>query len=382
MKFLSDLKKKDLKGKICLLRIDLNIKDSELDKNNLRIQAILPTIKFLLKNGVKVVLLSHRGRPDHKPQTTNHKLTLRPFVKIFKSLLNQQVYFVDFKKFNKATIANYSIVLLENLRFLKGEEENNNKAAELLASLGDFFVNDAFAVSHRANASVAAITKFMPSYAGLLLEKEIKNLNRAVKDHRNHLIVVLGGAKISGKIGVIKNLMRKADYFLIGGAIANTFVKAEGLPIGVSLYDADKVDFAKGLLKKYGEKIILPADYFISERQIRDIGPNTAKMYSDIIKKAKIIIWNGPMGCFENPKFAKGSKAIAKAIINNKKAFAVIGGGETASLFNDGRFAINDKRLFVSTGGGAMLEYLAGKKLPGIAALNGRASPKILGWKL
>lgn len=399
MKFLSDLKQKDLFGKVCLLRIDLNIKDNELKsgdcRNNLRVQAILPTIKFLVKNGAKAVLLSHRGRPrlSDKRQTTNDKkkLSLKPFAGIFEKLLKEKVEFINLNtgtsdvRSAKNLIFGTSevnksgkIFLLENLRFDKGEEGNGKKFARKLAKLGNLYVNDAFAVSHRRNASVCAITKFLPSYAGLLLEKEIKNLDNVLRsvqdDSRRVFVVILGGAKISDKIGLIKNFINKADYFLIGGGIANTFLKAQGLPVGDSLYEKDKIDFANNFLKNTHstssgqEKLILPVDYLVLNKQICDIGPRTEKLYSDIIKKAHKIIWNGPMGIIEKKESRKGSEAVVVAVMKSK-AFAVVGGGETSSLFNNKRTAAENQRIFISTGGGAMLKYLAGEKLPGIMAL-------------
>lgn len=285
-------------------------------------------------------------------------------------LLKKPVCFIDFKKgFNASkntktiTRNNFSIFLLENLRFLAGEEKNDIELAKQLASLGDFYVNDAFSVCHRNAVSVVAITKFLPSYAGLLLEKEIQNLSLVMEKPKRPLVIILGGAKISDKIGFIENFKSIADYFLIGGGIAHNFLKAQGLPIGNSIFEESTVGFAKKMLKN--KNIILPIDYVLKDRKILDIGPNTIKYYSDIIKKAKIIIWNGPMGYFENKKFAKGSEAIANAILKSG-AFSVVGGGETAALFNEKN---KIKKIFVSTGGGAMLEYLAGKKLPGIKAL-------------
>ncbi|MEK7062333.1 MAG: phosphoglycerate kinase [Patescibacteria group bacterium] len=384
MKFLKDLSKKEIAGKTCLLRIDLNIAEKEA-RNSSRILGILPTIKFLTDNGAKVVILSHRGRPkpvkwaNSKSKILNSKeFSLKPFVKILSKLLNKQIKFVDFNKNWKeiaATIngSKNNIFLLENLRFLVGEEKNNPKLAKQLANLGDMYVNDAFAVSHRANASVEAITKFLPSCAGFLLEREIKNLSAMMKP-KKPLVIILGGAKISDKIGLIENFIERADYFLIGGGIAHNFLLAQGLPIGDSIFEEKTVEFAKKILNN--KKVILPVDYKIKNRKILDIGPNTISLYENIIKKAKTIIWNGPMGYFENPKFAKGSEGIVKAIINNKKAFSIIGGGETTSLLRSAQINADknaDKRryprLFISTGGGAMLEYLAGKKLPGIKAL-------------
>ena len=380
MKYLSSLKNEDLAGKICLLRIDFNIEKAELAgaKNHPRLALVLPTIKFLIKNGAKVIILSHRGRPLEKSKIKNQKsklqfkiqkeLSLRPFVKILSSLLKKPVHFIDFKNgFNaleiSKIIARNSIFLLENLRYFEGEEKNDKNFAKRLASLGDFFVNDAFSVSHRANASVAAITEFLPSYAGFQLEKEIKNLSIAIK---KPLVVILGGAKISDKIGLLKNFMAEADYFLIGGGMAHNFLLAQGLPIGNSIFEEKTIGFAKKMLKN--RKVILPADYVIKDRKILDIGPKTLEKYSEIIKNVKTIIWNGPMGYFENPKFAKGSEEIAKAIMANKKAFSIIGGGETVELMSNVK--CQKSKVFLSTGGGAMLEYLAGKKMPGIEALN------------
>lgn len=393
MKFLSSLNRKDLQNKTCLLRVDFNIKDSELDKNNLRIRAVLPTIKFLIDNGAKVVILSHRGRPDKKCQISNierQKLTLKPFAEILSSLLKKPVHFIDFKKEKKfdaaqisKTITRDSIFLLENLRFFDGEEKNDKNFAKQLASFGDFYVNDAFSVSHRKNASVVAITEFLSSYAGLLLEKEIKNFSsvmnpfdktqdsrrvyRGVKNPKKPLVIILGGAKISDKIGVIKNFFKIADYFLIGGGMANTFLAAQGLPVGDSLFEKKAMPVARKFLKF--KSIILPVDTAVYKKQILDIGPETIEKYSKIIKNARTIIWNGPMGYIEDKKFRKGSEAIAKAIINNKKAFSIIGGGETTSIVSGIKCQVSGN-IFISTGGGAMLEYLAGKKLPGIEALN------------
>ncbi|MBI3638502.1 phosphoglycerate kinase [Candidatus Wolfebacteria bacterium] len=388
MKFLSSLKNKNLSGRICLLRVDLNVKDSELNKNNLRVRAVLPTIKFLTEKGARVVILSHRGRPkpakraDSEFRIQNLEFSLKPLAGILSRLLKKPVNFISLKELStpksaKEKISNSikgSVFLAENLRFLPGEEKNDKKIAKQLASLGDFYVNDAFAVSHRANASVEAITKFLPSYAGLLMKKEIENLGKVMKAAKKPFVIILGGAKISDKLGIIKNFKKNADKFLIGGGVANTFLVAEGLPIGDSIFEEKMIPEAKKLLKlppstRSGQaKIILPVDYAMEKGKILDIGPETAKRYAEIIKKAKTIIWNGPMGYFENPKFAQGSKAVTEAILRSK-AFAVIGGGETTSLFLNSKSKILNSKIFISTGGGAMLEYLGGKKLPGIEAL-------------
>ncbi len=374
------------------MRVDFNIKDADipafakasagrhgyetrlpagrqgLTRIPFRIQAVLPTIRFLTSRGARVVILSHRGRPKKVSSIKKQVLsfTLKPFVKILSSLLKKPVQFADFNDINKNEIkksVTNSIFLLENLRFSPGEEKNDKKLAKKLASLGDFYVNDAFGVSHRKDASIVAITKYLPSYAGLLLENEIKNLSRAVKNPKKPLVIILGGVKISDKIGVIKNFLKKTDKFLIGGAVANTFFAAKQIMIGDSIYEKDMIPLAKQLLRS--GKIILPIDWLTEKGKILDIGTETSRLYAEIIKNAKTIIWNGPMGYFEEPRFAKGSEAVAKAVLKSR-AFTIIGGGETTAVFQ----SLNTKYIFVSTGGGAMLDYLAGGKLPGIAALN------------
>ncbi|MEK7555298.1 MAG: phosphoglycerate kinase [Patescibacteria group bacterium] len=388
MKFLSDLKQKNLRDKTCLLRVDFNIQNVDLrrysQKAPFRIEAVLPTIKFLTSRGAKVVILSHRGRPKgaNLAQKAGRptSLSLKPFVKILSSLLKNPVNFITLSELGlinktKQKIKNAkpgSVFLVENLRFFPVEEKNDKKFAKRLSFLGDIYINDAFAVSHRKNASVVAITKFLPSYAGLLLEKEIKNLNKAMKNPQKPLVVILGGAKISDKISVIKNFLKNADCFLLGGGVANTFFAAQDLPVGGSLYDKNSIPFIANLLKFNFNKLILPIDLVVHQRDILDIGLRTIEKYSKIIKDAKTIIWNGPMGYIEDPKFANGSKEIAKVIMANKKAFVVVGGGETVVSLKspNSKSYILNSNVFISTGGGAMLEYLAGKKLSGITALN------------
>lgn len=382
MKYLSSLKNKNLSNQTCLLRVDFNLTDDDLKKQKvpLRIKSVLPTIKFLLNRGAKVIILSHRGRPvkvsNIKYQVSNY--TLKPFARILSRLLKKPVRFIDFKKGfdiskirKTITLTRDSIFLLENLRFFPGEDKNDRKFAKNLASLGRFYINDAFAFSHRSTASMVGIPKFLASYAGLLLEKEIKNLSKVMQKPKQPLVIILGGAKISDKIGVIKNFLKgqgsRVNCFLIGGAVANTFFAAQRLPIGKSLYEKQMVSTVKLLLRS--RKIILPIDSMIQGKKILDIGPKTIKRYVEIIKKARTIVWNGPMGYIESPKFARGSKAISQAILKSQ-AFSIIGGGETISILPAACFKLHASRLFVSTGGGAMLEYLADKKLPGIAALN------------
>lgn len=400
MKNLSLLKNKNLSDEICLLRIDLNIEDNDLknwNKNHkyipFRIKAVLPTIKFLIDKGTKVVILSHRGRPSKNSKSNppaggkNSKLTLKPFVKIISRLIKKPIRFIDFN--NNPSLKNEiqktplgSIFLLENLRIFKGEEKNDINFAKKLASLGTFYVNDAFAVSHRENASVVAITKYLPSYAGFQFEKEIKNLKTAVKNPKKPLVIIAGGAKISDKLCLIKNFLKKparqslngggADYFLIGGGIANTFMAALKIPVGDSLYEKNMVLEAKKILRTASDKIFLPIDFIVSKNKILDIGPNTINFYNRIISSAKTIIWNGPMGKFEEKKFKNGTEKIAKAIRQlaekNKKAKIIIGGGETIASLKSENFR-SKPNIFLSTGGGAMFEYLGGKKLPGINAL-------------
>lgn len=381
MRFLNKSSLSQWRSKICLLRIDLNIKPGE-EKNAMRLDAALPTIRLFLKYNIKVVLLSHRGRPH----SVDRKLSLKPFAPVLSKKLKRSVVFINNFNFGKIKkqiqSSRQQVFLLENLRFLAGEEKNDVKLARQLASLGDFYVNDAFAVSHRKNASVVAVTRFLPSYAGLLVEREITNLNRALTRYQHPFTVIIGGAKISDKLGVIKSFWNKADYFLLGGGPANTFFAAQDLPVGDSLVDKSQISNLPGLARarpragksqKYlnSKKLILPLDVKIHNRQILDIGGRTVKKYSEIIRKSKTIIWNGPMGLFEKKGFEKGTLGIWKAILSNKRACIVIGGGETiASLrllkANSYKLKAN---VFLSTGGGAMLEYLSGKKLSGVEAL-------------
>lgn len=383
MKYLSNLTKKELNGETVLLRVDLNIKNEYLNSSdaNLRVASIIPSIIFLVKNGAKVVILSHRGRPgkisskqfliSNKDKKEN---TLEPFGKTLSKLLKKEVRFfeADFKNnklINEKNLAEIdlapkgSIFLLDNVRFFKGEEKNDKKFAKEISKIGTIYVNDAFAVSHRANASVEAITNFLPAYAGFLLEKEIKGLDLIMEKQSKPFVVILGGAKVSDKIGLVKNFISKADMFLTGGGIANTFMKSQNLPIGESIVDNKGLKFSAKIFET--KKIFLPKDVVVENKKILDIGSETIDDYDKKISKAKTIIWNGPMGLIENKKFIKGSQAIAQAILKSK-AYCVIGGGETATLFVGKKLP---KNLFLSTGGGAMLEYLAGDKLPGIEVL-------------
>jgi len=384
MRYLSQLNLKKYSGKICLLRIDLDIEDVDLRgfKNgsaritHLRIEAVIPTIKLLLKNKVKIVILSHRGRPKFKISKSEFLLSkqermdfsLEIFSKILGSKLQKKVKFIPFtNNFDEISLtiktSKNQVFLLENMRFWPGEGENNSEFARKLAILGNFYVNEAFGTSHRGNASISAITRFLPSYAGLHLEQEIKHLDAVMRGNKRPFTIILGGAKIEEKLGVVKYFWNKADYFLIGSSIIN---------------QKSKIKNQKYL---HSPKIIFPID----AKAGRDIEPETIKKYSEIIKKSKTIIWNGPMGEFEKKKFAEGTKGIWRAILANKKAKVLIGGGETVASFKTlgfrrlgvrsnimlkpNAYSLLPKNIFLSTGGGAMLDYLSDRKLPGIAAL-------------
>ncbi len=371
IRFLDSKVLKKFRNKTCLLRIDLNIELGE-EKNSFRLHSVIPTIKLLLRHKIKVVILSHRGRP----RRYDKKLSLRPFTSILKKKLRQNI---SFTKVLPQKIVSSEVTLMENLRFWRGEENNDLSFGYRLARLGDFYINDAFAVSHRKNASVVAITRYLPSYGGPLLEKEIKNLSSIMKNPKKPFVIIIGGAKIKDKLGVIKYFWspkhRRADYFLLGGGPANTFFAAQGMPVGNSLVDKDSISQILTLIpnKVKPPRIVLPVDVKIKDKKILDIGPRTVLWYRTIIKKCRTIIWNGPMGFFEKEEFAEGTKGVWRAVLTNRKARIVVGGGETvASLrkfeIRNSEFKIG-RNVFISTGGGAMLEYLAGKKLPGIKAL-------------
>jgi len=355
-----------------LLRLDFNTED------DWRMRAVLPTIKFLLKHADKVVIVSHKGRPAGFEKKLSMKKNAAHLSRLLAAerLSGGRVRFVghfrfaDIKK-EVAAAPRRSIFLLENLRFLPGEEKNDPDLARRLASLADFYVNDAFAVCHRANASVVAITKFLPSYAGFELESEITSLSRAMVKPKRPFVLILGGAKASDKLGVIKFFEKKADWFLLGGGPANTILQIRGMDIKKSVHDADP-DSVRELKKLVAsqhtaQRIVVPSDFVWEGDLILDLGPKSIAAFSKKITAARTILWSGPLGLIEKKRYAKGSILVAKAIAKNRRAFSVAGGGETVMFLK--KYGLDKKFSFISTGGGAMVDFLAGEKLPGIAAL-------------
>jgi phosphoglycerate kinase len=390
----------EVRGKRVLVRVDFNVPVEERDgevviTDDTRIREALPTINWLREHGAKTILMSHFGRPKGKPV---EKYSLRPIGEYLHTLINHPVIFSHdtIGKIPEEIIAHMKdgdVALLENVRFQPEEEANDPKFAESLAKLGDLYVNDAFGAAHRAHASTAGITKFISKAAmGFLMEKELRYLHEELDRPGKPFVVIMGGAKVSDKIGVLKALMEKADTILICGAMANTFFKAQGIPIGASRVEADKVDLATELLalaKEKGVKLVLPADAIIAQEvradapsresgmltsehgipdgwQNLDAGPETIARFTGEIAMAKTILWNGPLGVFEIPDFAKGTFAIARALAQSN-ATTIIGGGDSVTAVKQAGVA--DKMTFISTGGGASLELLEGKELPGVAAL-------------
>jgi phosphoglycerate kinase len=378
----------DVKGKHVLVRVDYNvpIKEGKV-ADDTRIRAAMPTLEYLLENGAALILCSHLGRPKGGPEA---KYSLKPVADHLSTMMKNPVKFAEdcigpvAEKAAQA-LKPGEVLLLENTRFHPEEEKNDPGMAKQLASLADVYVNDAFGSAHRAHASTEGVAKFLPAVAGFLLEKEIKYLGQAVADPEKPFVAILGGAKISDKIGVIKNLLSKADCILIGGGMANTFLKAEGYPVADSLVEDEALDTAKEILSQAGTKLRLPVDVVIAEKfeagaahktmptgpvpdgwRILDIGPETVSHYSKIIRDAKTVVWNGPMGVFEFPEFAKGTFSIAQAAAESG-AVTIVGGGESVAAVNQSGLA--DKITHISTGGGASLEMLEGLTLPGVAAL-------------
>lgn len=383
----------DVRGKKVLLRCDFNVpqnKETGAITSDKRIVAALPTIKYLLENGAAVIACSHLGKPkgEWKP-----KLTLAPVAERLSELLGQKVIFAsdiigDDAKAKAAALKPGEIMLLENLRFDIREEKNGADFAKALADMAEVYVSDAFGTVHRAHASTAGVAAYLPAYAGLLVEKELSVMGKALDDPKRPFVAVLGGAKVSDKIGVINNLLEKADTVIIGGGMAYTFVKAMGYEIGNSLLEADKLNYALEMIekaKRNGVSLLLPVDTAVGnefkadcDSEIADIkampagwmgmdiGPKTIKLFSDAIKNAGTVVWNGPMGVFEFDAFAKGTKAMAQALADSG-AITIVGGGDSAAAVEKLGFA--DKMTHISTGGGASLEFLEGLELPGVACL-------------
>ena len=382
----------DVKGKKVLLRCDFNVpQDKETGEitSDKRIVAAIPTIKYLLESGAAVISCSHLGKPKGEWKT---KLTLAPVAKRLSQLLGQEVIFAsdiigEDAQAKAAALQPGQIMLLENLRFDIREEKNGADFAKALADMADIFVSDAFGTVHRAHASTAGVAAYLPAYSGLLVNKELSIMGKALDDPKRPFVAVLGGAKVSDKINVINNLLEKADTIIIGGGMAYTFKKAQGYEIGTSLLEADRIDYAKEMIEKAaakGVKFLLPVDNLcaaefsadaepvlvegnIPENLMgMDIGPKTVELFAEAVKGAGTIVWNGPMGVFEFDKFAGGTKAMAKALAESG-AVTIVGGGDSAAAVEKLGFA--DKITHISTGGGASLEFLEGKELPGVACL-------------
>ncbi len=382
------LKDIDVKGKKVLVRVDFNvpIKDGKVGDDT-RIQAALPTLNYLLDQGAALILTSHLGRPkgEAKPE-----FSLAPVAEYLGGLVDVPVKFAgdclgDVAKAAAAALQPGEILLLENTRFHKGEKKNDPAMAKELASFADVFVNDAFGTAHRAHASNVGVAEHLPAAAGFLLEKELKYLGESIANAERPFVAILGGAKVSDKIGVITNLLEKTDKILIGGGMANTFFKAQGYEMADSLVEADALETAKELLQNAGDKLQLPVDMVIADEfaeqaqskvvpvgdvpagwRVLDIGPATVATYAEILKSAKTVVWNGPMGVFEFPEFAKGTYGVAEAVAA-ADAVSIIGGGDSVAAIKQS--GLDDQVSHISTGGGASLEMLEGKVLPGLAAL-------------
>ncbi|MBQ4163625.1 MAG: phosphoglycerate kinase [Turicibacter sp.] len=387
----------ELNGKKVLVRVDFNVpmKDGKITNDN-RIVATLPTIKYILENGGRAILFSHLGKI--KSEEDKASKSLRPAAQRLAELLGKEVKFIPETRGAEleaaiAELKDGEVLMFENTRFedLDGKKESKNdpELGKYWASLGDIFVNDAFGTAHRAHASNVGISANLEAVAGFLLEKEIEFIGGAVDAPQRPMVAILGGAKVSDKIGVIENLLDKADKVLVGGGMMFTFLKAQGKNIGKSLCEEDKLDLAKALLEKGGDKLVLPIDTvaakeFSNDTEFRvvsvdeladdemglDVGPATVELFSNVLKDAKTVVWNGPMGVFEMSNFAKGTIGVCEAIANLEGAITIIGGGDSAAAAMQLGYA--DKFSHISTGGGASLEYLEGKELPGVASLSNK----------
>ena len=393
-KTVRDLSDAQLKGKRALVRVDFNVPldDSCRITDDTRIRAAIPTIRNLLDRGARVALLSHLGRPKAKPES---KYSLGPVAVRLQELLGVPVTFVESTDTDEALQATLradenQVILLENTRFLGGEEKNDERLARGLAMLGDVYVNDTFGAAHRAHASTEGIAHHLhPAVAGLLMEKELDYLGKALTDPARPFVAIMGGSKISGKIDVIESLLPKVDRMLIGGAMACTFFRAMGLEVGKSLVEADRVEMAAALLGRAKDKIVLPVDAIVAPsidepakahavkreaippgEAMYDIGPESIRLFMQEIMKAKTILWNGPMGVFEKAPFDAATNAISKALANatRRGATTIVGGGDSAAAVAE--LGLESQMSHVSTGGGASLEFLEGRTLPGVAALD------------
>ncbi len=384
-KSISDI---EVKGKKVLVRVDFNvpIKEGKI-KDDTRITAALPTIQYLLEHGAAVILFSHLGRPKDEPDP---QFSLAPVAKHLATLIPNKVKFAEdcigeVAETAAAALKPGEVLVLENTRFYKAESKNDPEMSKKFARLADIYVNDAFGSAHRAHASTEGVTHYLPAVAGFLMEKEIRYLGQAIADPARPFVAILGGAKISDKIGVIDNLLQKADAVLIGGGMANTFLKAQGFEMADSLVEEEVIETAKELLAKGGDKLLLPIDLVIANAfgneaenkttlvedvpdgwRVLDIGPATVDKFARVISVAGTVVWNGPMGVFEMPNFANGTFGVAKAVAASE-AVSIIGGGDSVSAINQS--GLSGQVTHISTGGGASLEMLEGKMLPGLAAL-------------